>query len=107
MICRENSWILQICTSICLVATSSVRLLAAFANEYDVELCHFNVDQAFVRADLNEDVFMRLPEGCGALSGNIVKLNKSLYCWIKSVMRRIMCSQQPSLRARASLQHTV
>ena len=79
MICRENSWILQICTSICLVATSSVRLLAAFANEYDVELCHFNVDQTFVRADLNEDVFMRLPEGCGALSGKIVKLNKSLY----------------------------
>ena len=28
-------------------------------------------------------------------------------CWIKSVMRRIMCSQQPSLRPRASLQHTV
>ena len=37
------------------------------------------VDQAFVRADLKEDVFMRLPEGCGALSGKIVKLNKSLY----------------------------
>ena len=51
------------------VATSSVRLLAAFANEYDLELCHFDVDQAFVRADLKEDVFMRLPEGCGALSG--------------------------------------
>ena len=61
------------------VATSSVCLLAAFANEYDLELCHFDVDQAFVRADLNEDVFMRLPEGCGALSGKIVKLNKSLY----------------------------
>jgi len=61
------------------VATSSVRLLAAFANEYDLELCHFDVDQAFVRADLKEDVFMRLPEGCGALSGKIVKLNKSLY----------------------------
>ena len=41
--------------------------------------CHFNEDQAFVRADLNEDVFMRLPEGCGALSGNIVELNKSLH----------------------------
>ena len=61
------------------VATSSVRLLAAFANEYDLELCHFDVDQAFVRADLKEDVFMRFPEGCGALSGNIVKLNKSLH----------------------------
>ena len=34
--------------------TSSVRLLAAFANEYDLELCHFDVDQAFVRADLKE-----------------------------------------------------
>ena len=41
-----------------LVATSSVRLLAAFANEYDLELCLFDVDQAFVRADLKEDVFM-------------------------------------------------
>ena len=41
--------------------------------------CHFDVDQAFVRADLKEDVFMRLPEGCGALSGKIIKLNKSLY----------------------------
>ena len=61
------------------VATSSVRLLAAFANEYDLELCHFDVDQAFVRADLKEDVFMRLPEGCGELSGKIVKLNKNLY----------------------------
>ena len=36
----------------------------------------FDVDQAFVRADLEEDVFMRLPEGCGALSGKIAKLNK-------------------------------
>ena len=34
-------------------------LLAAFANEYDLELCHFDVDQAFVRADLKEDVFLR------------------------------------------------
>ena len=78
MICRENLWILQILYAPT-VATSSVRLLAAFANEHDLELCHFDVDQAFVRADLKEDVFMRLPEGCGAPSGEIVKLNKSLY----------------------------
>ena len=62
-----------------IVATSSVRLSAAFANEYDPESCHVDVDQAFVCADLKEDVFMRLPEGCGALSGKMVKLNKSLY----------------------------
>ena len=62
------------------VATSSVRILASFANEYDLELCHselchFDVDQAFVLAHLKEDVFMRLPEGCGALSEKMVKLN--------------------------------
>ena len=61
------------------VATSSMRLFATSANDYDFELCHFDVDQAFVRADLKKDVFMRLPEGCGELSGKIVKLNKSLY----------------------------
>ena len=33
-----------------------------------------------MRADLAEDVYMRLPEGCGSLSGKVVKLSKSLYC---------------------------
>ena len=47
--------------------------------ELDLELCHFDIDQAFVRADLAEDVYMRLPEGCGSLSGKVVKLSKSLY----------------------------
>ena len=28
------------------VATSNVHLLADFASEYDLELCHFDVDQA-------------------------------------------------------------
>ena len=56
-------------------ASSSVRLLAALACELDLELCHFDIDQAFVRADLAEDVYMRLPEGCGSLSGTVVKLS--------------------------------
>lgn len=60
------------------VASSSVRLLAALTCELDLELCHFEVDRAFVRADLEEDVFMRLPQGCGELSGKVVKLNESL-----------------------------
>ena len=63
------------------VASSSVRLLAALACEHDllIELCHFDINQAFVRAVLAEDVSMRLPEGCGSLSGKVVKLSKSLY----------------------------
>ena len=61
------------------VAVSSVRLLAALACELNLDLCHFDIEQAFVQSDLEEDVCMRLPQGCGRLSGKIVRLNKSLY----------------------------
>ncbi|CAB1107751.1 unnamed protein product [Ectocarpus sp. CCAP 1310/34] len=71
------------------VAVSSVRLLAAIACEQNLSLRHFDIKQAFVQSDLDEDDFVRLPEGCGRLSGMNVKLNKSLYglkqasrqCW--------------------------
>ena len=42
-------------------------------------MCHFDVEQAFVQSKLDEDVFLRLPQGCSSLSGKIVRLNKSLY----------------------------
>lgn len=61
------------------VDVCSVRLLAAYACEQDLGLFHLDVDQAFVRADLSETVFIRLPAGCGVLSGKVVQLNKSLY----------------------------
>ena len=61
------------------VASSSVRLLAAWACGHDLELCHFDIDQAFVWADPAQDVYVRLPEGCGSLSGKVVKLSNSLY----------------------------
>ena len=34
------------------VSSSCVRLLSAIACEYDLDLCHFDVDQAFVQSDL-------------------------------------------------------
>ena len=61
------------------VSSSCVRLLSAIACEGDSDLCHFDVDQAFVQSDLEEDVFLRLPKGCGVLSGKVVRLNKRLY----------------------------
>lgn len=61
------------------VSAACVRMLAGLACEFDLELCHFDIDQAFVRAPLKEDIFMHLPEGCGSLSGKVVQLNKSLY----------------------------
>ena len=56
-----------------------VRLLSAIACECDLDLCHFDVHQAFVQSHLDEDVFLRLPKGCGKLSGKVVRLNTSLY----------------------------
>ena len=61
------------------VSSSCVRLLSAIACEYDLDLCHFDVDQAFVQSRLDENVFLRLPRGCGKMSGKVVRLNKSLY----------------------------
>ena len=61
------------------VSSSCVRLLSAIAYECDLDLCHYDVDQAFVQSDLEEDVFLRLPKGCSDLSGEVVQLNKRLY----------------------------
>ena len=58
------------------VSSSCVRLLSAIACECDLDLCHLDVDRAFVQSDLEEDVFLRLPKGCGDLSGKVVRLNK-------------------------------
>ena len=57
----------------------SIRLLAAMACSLDWELWHSDVAQAFVQSTLEEDVYARLPQGCGSLSGRVVKLVRSLY----------------------------
>ena len=60
-------------------ASSCVWLLALIACELDLDLCHFDAEQAFVQSDLEDNVFMRLPQGCGDLSDKVVRLNRSLY----------------------------
>ena len=57
----------------------SIRLLTALACELNLDLCHFDAEQAFVQSTLDEDVYLRLPQGCGNLSGKVVKLGRSLY----------------------------
>ena len=54
------------------------HLLGATACEVGFDLCHFNAEQAFVQSNLDEDVFMRLPPGCGEMSGELVGLNRRL-----------------------------
>ena len=60
-------------------ATSSVKLLVAIAVKNDWELRQLDVKQAFIQADLDFNVFMKLPDGCGDKSDKVVKLNKSVY----------------------------
>jgi len=60
-------------------SVSSIRLLTAVACELGLDLCHFDAEQAFVQSKLDEEVYLRMPQGCGALSGKVVKLGRSLY----------------------------
>ena len=60
-------------------ASSCIRLLASIACELNLDLCHFDAEQAFVQSDLKEDAFMRLPKGYSDMSGKVVRLNRSLY----------------------------
>ena len=61
------------------LSSSCVRLLSAIACEPDLDVCHFDVEQAFIQSKLGEDVCLRLPKGCGSLSSKIVRPNKSFY----------------------------
>ena len=40
------------------VAVYSVRLLTAMACVLDLDLCHFDIEQAFVKSDLEENVYI-------------------------------------------------
>lgn len=38
-----------------------------------------DAEQAFDQSKMSEDIFIRLPQSCGSLSGKVVKLARSLY----------------------------
>ena len=55
---------------------SSDSVLTAMACELGLCLRNFDTDLTFVQSDLEEIVFMRLPQGCGMLSRKIVRLKR-------------------------------
>jgi len=55
---------------------ASIRLIVALACKYDLELLHFDIE---LQSELDHEVFMKLPPGCGSMSGKVVRLGKSLY----------------------------
>ena len=40
------------------------------------KIFYFGVAQAFVRAKLNAEIYVKLPDGCGDISGKTVRLNR-------------------------------
>ena len=52
-------------------SSASVKILAAVANEHGLEIFHLDVAEAFVRAKLDAEIYMKLPGGYGDVSGNI------------------------------------
>ena len=57
----------------------NIRLLTTIACELGLDLCSFDAEQAFVQSKLDEDVYLRMLQGCGALSSKVMKLGRSLY----------------------------
>ncbi|CAM9967105.1 unnamed protein product, partial [Sphacelaria rigidula] len=60
-------------------AMASIKLVVAMAVQRGWPIYHFDVTQAFVRAKLDTNVFMKLSERCGQLIGSTVRLDKSVY----------------------------
>ncbi|CAM9602870.1 unnamed protein product [Sphacelaria rigidula] len=57
----------------------SNRLVVATACKLDWDLRHLDVDQVFIQSELGTDIHLRLPPGCGSVSGEVVRLNNVLY----------------------------
>jgi hypothetical protein len=61
---------------------ATLRALLAVANEKDLELEHLDVKTAFLYGDLEEEIYMNLPEGYGFTTKgdrSVCKLRKTLY----------------------------
>ncbi|CAM9779286.1 unnamed protein product [Choristocarpus tenellus] len=54
-------------------------MLLALAADRNWELKHWDVKQAFIQADIREEIFVRLCDGRGKWPGKIVRLIKALY----------------------------
>ena len=60
------------------LAITSLRVLLAVVAKFDLETLQLDAVNAFVHADLDETVFMRMPPGYGE-QGRVLKLNRALY----------------------------
>ena len=69
-------------------STASIWMLLAMAAAKDGELRHFDAEQAFLNADIDEEIYTEIPEEFQEFSGAVGRLNKAIYglmqagrCW--------------------------
>ena len=60
-------------------ATASIRMFLAMAAAKDGELRHFDVEQAFLKADIDEEIYIEIPEEFQEFWGAVGRLNKAIY----------------------------
>lgn len=60
-------------------SSTTVRILFALANNFDMDLIQFDVKTAFLNGDLEEELYMEYPQGFEVQGDKICKLEKSLY----------------------------
>ncbi|CAB1117832.1 unnamed protein product [Ectocarpus sp. CCAP 1310/34] len=58
---------------------ASIKTMIAVATEKGKKLDHWDVKQAYIHATLNEEIYLRFPEGHGSMSGKVVKVERALY----------------------------
>ena len=60
-------------------ATASIRILLAMAAAKGGELRHFDAEQAFLKANIDEEIYTELPEEFQEFTGAVGRLNKAIY----------------------------
>ena len=70
------------------LSTASIRMLMAIAAAKDGEMRHFDAEQAFLKADIDEEIYIEILEEIEEFSGAVGRLNKAIYglvqtgrCW--------------------------
>ena len=60
-------------------AAAFVKTVSAVANQMGLTIYHLDVKQAYTKARLDNKIVMKLPGGCGELSGKYVDHEEALY----------------------------
>ncbi|CAB1111877.1 unnamed protein product [Ectocarpus sp. CCAP 1310/34] len=59
-------------------SAASIKTVIAVVTEKGKKLARWDVKQAYIHAKLKEQIYLRFPEGCGNMSGKVVKVERAL-----------------------------